>query len=379
MSTAIEWSLGLPCPDQRDAIVASVVDGGPAPANAATTDHLRRCPACRAFRESLRTQRVLVRRIAEQKQQEEARKQARQRELRAGFREWVDEELKVRGERELARAMWNCAYAIFRLEPSVARGTHHESGDPDRSGDPEYSQSIAALDSLLNWILGRSTSTLMATRCERIRGILRSLDAAELSSGNRRVALIHSLLDSSEQLSPSMRSPTATTRASVEWFHGNQQNVKPLLDRALQLATTPSQRGHSVANLAVWCSSLGSITDAIEIGLEAIRVAPLLAYPRVNLALWLTASGDHRTADRFFCESVAIAGQTRFLANWPWTLVADSLRRCIALTGGNARDRSRAIDSMWIAYHRWIGSTSSRLETHSAAQARIESLAGPPQ
>jgi hypothetical protein len=136
--------------------------------------------------------------------------------------------------------------------------------------------------------------------------------------------------------------------------------VLPQLDSAIASASKPVQRGHAVANLALWHSANGSFDNAIALGIEATQISRSLAFPRANLAVWTTAMGDHRQADRHLSEAAALVGLETFRANWPWPLLIDSLERCFALVGATARDRNRAVDSMWIAYHRSGGLTSSR-------------------
>lgn len=373
MSTAIEWSLSLPCPDQRDAIVASVVDGGQASSGAATADHLRSCLACHAFRDSLRTQRLLLRHVA-QEQQEEAEKLARQRQLRADIGEWVEQELKVRGEKDLARKLWRCGGAILRIDPDVSRHCFSESSDGQVDTSSVGQLLSAALEKLDSGGLCSRNGKVME---RRVRASLADMynkflrgDYLGLQS---RVDAVHIVSDFADRVSDKLRGPTCSLRANVEWYYGTASLVPRFLNQALGVTSDSLQRAHAIANLALWKSSNGSFEAAIELGREAALMRKSFVTLRVNLAVWTTMIGDRRNADRYIAEAATSIGSTTFRRLWPWTLVGEWLNRCHVIAATSARERAHAINSMWIAYHRWCGfspgessqPTSAHVETSS--------------
>ena len=370
MSTTIEWSLALPCPDQRDAIVASVVDS-PRPLAPTAAAHLNRCAACRSFRDSLRTQRLLVRRVIEQ-QEEEQRKVARQGRLRTDMSDWVDAQLKVRGEREIARVLWRLGVAVLRMDPEVARVDFTESarGRVDESPIDALASVATSMIGDKEWARGKRPVDV-----RRAREAIAAFDANEFVATppdiSARVDSIRVLADLAERVSLPIRASARNLRADVEWHYGDSTLVPGLLRDALHSSIDPGQRGHAIANLALWESSTGSMDDAIDLGRQVMQIHACPTTLRVNLGVWLTAMDNRREADRCFAEAVSAAGISQFRRHWPWTLLLQWLDRCMGRAHASPREVTRAVNSMWIAYHRWCGLPTDQPATH--VRSRIES------
>jgi len=352
MSSAIEWSLGLPCADQRDAIVASIVDPADTPSSAAAAEHLRRCPTCRAFRESLQTQQILVRKVAEQ-QLEEKKKRERQRKLRSEMTEWVDQELRVRGERELARLLWRLGTALLRIDPSVARQVFTETriGSVDESSIPTIlADTIAGLDAGDEFTPGSRDEIAQVRRS--LATLHGEISASTYTDHEVRTELIRELAFLAESISRATNAPVQLLRANLEWYLGDESLVPGLLRKAHDSAIDPVQRAHAFANLALWSSSQGSFDDALVLVREAEQCFSLFASTRVNVAVWTAMLGDRRRAEREFAKAASIVGARQFRNYWPWSLVFGWLKKCAVLINASPRDYTCAVDSTWISYHR---------------------------
>src|SRR5262249_26269843 len=122
MSSTIEFTLSSPCPAHRDAILSWVIEGSESPSAAAAAEHVKRCVACREFRDSLKMQRVLV----NNQHQVSYNRQGVHRQPRRSYADVVAKALDTRNDRDLAHSMWSCAQVLLRSDSQVSRRVHHE-------------------------------------------------------------------------------------------------------------------------------------------------------------------------------------------------------------------------------------------------------------
>src|SRR5678816_226735 len=104
MTSTIEFTLSSPCPAHRDAILSWVVEGSESSSAAAAAEHVKKCVACREFRDSLKTQRMLVKANAETLD----RFQSIAFAPKKNFADWVGKQLLSKSDRALAHSLWYC-------------------------------------------------------------------------------------------------------------------------------------------------------------------------------------------------------------------------------------------------------------------------------
>jgi tetratricopeptide (TPR) repeat protein len=365
MSSVIEFPLTSPCPANRDAILSWVVEGSESPAAASARAHLNSCDGCKAFRDALKVQRALLSGAPNALTPRDEMKQLR---VQQGIASWIDNELKSRRESSIAHEMWLCAESLLRLDLAVSRSVFTEGVDRTRSSQStvscstglssqlaSYSKDYGALEQVAAKDRSKLTSTI-----ERIR----SQKPAEKHES--RIDLIRVLARLAPKISEKITGPMYSILANTEWYYGDESMVLPYLEKALDHASTPSQRAHAVANLGVWESSKGRFSEAIELGRAAIQVYEGLVFPRMNSVVWLAISGDMAATKDMLVAASLINGRRDVNQNWPWGLLVDWLQCGMAKAGASERDLHRRIDSLRSIYRDVVAAAPATCAPHVA-------------
>jgi len=348
MTSTIEFTLSSPCPAHRDAILSWVVEGSDSPAAAAAAEHVKKCVACREFRDSLKMQRVLVSRGITPAHSTSSREPAL---VGADLISQIELELRKRSEDAVALDLWRLAEWLFLLDPAAARGTFSENSKnglgPAFPGAEleELNRKYASAPSETGWPLFGSTRLSAAHKSAKS-----ALSAGSSISEKLRESMIRELVDAGLQLSNRIRSPMLSLLGHFEWFKGNEPLVSDHFSQALEFAVTPSQRAHAIANLALCKSALFEYRDAIQLGEAAIKSCASLAFPRVNLAVWLIIEGRTDESLHQLAQARSSVGSSRLQKVWPWALLQEWLNNGLAGISSSNRERDFASATLWSAY-----------------------------
>jgi hypothetical protein len=362
MTSTIEFTLSSPCPAHRDAILSWIVEGSDSPAAAAAAEHVKKCVACREFRDSLKMQRALVSKAAAS---HGFSPEIRLSNAIPDFSDWIEIQLRRKGDRALAHQLWRIATQLLKAEVSVARAIFTE----DAEGCIAQENKPLRLEKAREQLLAHSShSGIKPSLFSEYDGLLRQALDATLSSSRfppeARVRLIRSIAQVGAQLSGDVQGLMDSVVANVEWYYGSTEMVPPLLECALDHARTSAQRAHAIANLAVWKSSLKQFAEAIHIGEMAVENCEALSFPRMNLVVWLMAEG--RAIDAaWHLESVSRQiGTLSLRQHWPFGLLDEWLMCGLVGMGASHQERKEASRELWKLYRESVGGLTQVEQSH---------------
>jgi hypothetical protein len=362
MTSTIEFTLSSPCPAHRDAILSWVVEGSESPSAVAAAEHVKKCVACREFRDSLKMQRALVSKAAAS---HGFSPEISPSNSVPDFHNWIETQLRRKGDRALAHQLWRIAIQLLKAEVSVARAIFTE----DAKGRIDQENKSLRLEEARQQLVAHSSrSGIRSSLFSKFDGLFKETVDATLSSSKvrpeTRVRLIRSIAQVGSQLSGDVQGLMDSVVANVEWYYGSTEMVPHLLEGALDHARTSSQRTHAIANLAVWKSSMKQFAEAIRIGEMAVENCEALSFPRMNLVVWLMAEGRAIDAARHLDAVSKQIGTLRLRQHWPLDLLDEWLMCGLVGMGASQPERKEVSRELWKLYRESVGGLKQVEQSH---------------
>jgi hypothetical protein len=306
----VEISREPPCPGRRGALLTVATQGSDAPGGAETLRHSARCARCHAYLETVRLELRLAADAMGELHDRFARRGAPPFDLAKpkSFDRWLDAELRVRSERDLARTLVRVARWLFRLDPDVAART--EVGEASQHG-PEVEPGLGALPrfaaELTERLALRAQNHAAMKAPPRLRVARRDL-VEWLSSFDERAApdvrarekVARQLLAQAQAITDGTCAEAWLVEALIEWFSGDAAKVAGLTERAEKHSDSVDGRACAFLNLGLLASDEGreAVRGAwLDRALAMAPSPPIEQTIRVNKLLWAVTTGRARGAE----------------------------------------------------------------------------------
>jgi len=280
MKSMVEITFESPCAGRLESIL-EWIDSGSA-GDPGVQAHVRGCPRCERFAESLRSEREALPGSTAWGRGSSARSG---RSALAGFDRWLAASLRLRSDLALARSIAAVARAVMRTDADYADRFAPGSVRPAAERLDEL---IPTLEALVRGETdagerrqaspgsGRPKSRSLSGR---IAGILRQFDSthdARASAGD--------LLEAAIGIAPDC-SLAWILRANLAWTSGDPRDVRTGYERARETASSDRESALALLNLAVLAVDSGDAGSALSWSRASMEAAPSMLC-RANRVVW---------------------------------------------------------------------------------------------
>jgi len=299
----VEISREPPCPGRRGALLTVATLGSDADGAAETLRHSARCARCHAFLETVRLELRLAADAMGELHDRFGRRGPPPYDLAKpkSFDRWLDAELRVRSERDLARTLVRVARWLFRADPDVAERT--EVGDASSHGPgalPRFAAELAERLALRaqNHAGVKAPPRLRVARRDLVEW-LSSFGERDAPDARAREKVARQLLAQAQAIAGGKCAEAWLVESLIEWFHGDASKVAGLSERAEKHADTVDGRACAFLNLGLLASDEGRDAERgpwLDRALAMAPSPPIEQTIRVNKLLWAVTTGRAHAA-----------------------------------------------------------------------------------